>query len=350
MAPSRGHPYGLAALAAILACGGDPSAAPRGGPDTLRVALNDLGTGTYLGFTGGLYPNSSNAPPARHDSVGLARARAIVPLDGSGAPSPDGMIVLMSVGMSNTTQEFCSASATLPCDAWSFMGLAAADPAVRQATLVIVNGARGGQAASTWDQAADPNYDRVRDSVLTPQGLTEKQVQIVWVKQANPGPSTALPAPQADAYALETSLGGIVRALKTRYPNLQQVFLSSRTYGGYATTTLNPEPYAYESGFSVAWLIRAQIDQMAGGGTVIDARAGDLDYDGAGAWLAWGPYLWAHGTNARSDGLTWSRSDFVSDGTHPSQSGRQKVGTMLLAFFTTSSYTRCWFVTGGTCP
>jgi len=246
------------------------------------------------------------------------------------------------VGMSNTTQEFCSQNSALPCDAWTFMGQAAVDPNVNHSTLAIVNGAAGGQSATTWDSPTDSNYDRVRDTRLGPQGLSEAEVQVVWLKEANPNPTSSLPASTADAYALETSLGNIIRALKTRYPNLQMVFLSSRIYAGYATTTLNPEPYAYESGFSVKWLIQAQIDQMRNGGVVVDSLAGDLNYSNS-PWLSWGPYLWANGLMPRSDGLIWQQSDFESDGTHPSQSGEQKVGTMLLNFFASSPFTKCWF-------
>jgi hypothetical protein len=325
----------LAALALHL-----HGAAATHGPNVLP--LNDLGIGTYLGFQGGLYEGGSNAVPADHAVEGTTPAAAVQPLDTSGNPSATGKVVLLSVGMSNTTQEFCSQNSALPCDSWTFMGQAAVDPDVNHTTLAIVNGAAGGQAATTWDSPTDPNYDRVRDTRLIPQGLTEAQVQAVWLKVANPQPTSSLPAQTADAYALETSMGNIVRALKTRYPHLQLVFISSRIYAGWATSTLNPEPYAYESGFSVKWLIQAQIDQMRNGGVVVDSRAGDLNYSST-PWLSWGPYLWADGLIPRSDGLIWQTSDFESDGTHPAQSGEQKVGTMLLNFFASSPYSRCWF-------
>jgi lysophospholipase L1-like esterase len=60
--------------------------------------------------------------------------------------------------------------------------------------------------------------------------------------------------------------------------------------------------------------------------------------------LLWGPYLWADGVKPRKgDGLNWQRSDFVSDGTHPSDTGRQKVADQLLRFFKTDPFARTWF-------
>ena len=305
--------------------------------------INDLGAALYLGqFLGGLYPDGLNNPPPVHASEGLSRAQAIQPLDTGGNPSPTGKFVLMSIGMSNTTQEFCSAGSLLPCDSWTFMGQAGPDIRVNHSTLVIINGAMGGQAALSWDSSADANYDRVLAEHLTPNGLSEAQVQVVWVKQADIGPTISLPNLNADAYQLQTNLANIARAAKVRYPNLRIMFLSNRIYAGYATTQLNREPFAYESGFSVKWLIEAQITQMAGGS--IDPRTGDLDYNSVVPWLAWGPYLWADGLIPRSDGLIWECSDLQSDGTHPAMSGEEKVGSMLLDFMLTSPFSEPWFL------
>ena len=308
----------------------------------LAIPLNDLGNGMYLGFPGGLYENGTNVAPSDHLAAGLAHAARVRPLDANGNPSPNGKIVMISVGMSNTTQEFCAAGNPAPCNAWSFIGQAAADPAVNHSTLVLVNGASGGQDAKTWDSPSAANWDHVRVNDLEPLGLTEKQVQIAWIKQADAGPTASLPSPNADAWHLESELGKIVRALKVRYPNIRLAYVTSRIYAGYASTTLNPEPYAYESGFAVKWLVQAQIDQRRRG--AIDPKAGDLNDESAAPWIGWGPYPWADGMNARSDGLTWSRSDLVSDGTHPSQSGQQKVGAMLLAFFRSDPTARSWFL------
>jgi hypothetical protein len=259
---------------------------------------------------------------------------------------PNGRIVLLSIGMSNTTQEFC-AQGGIMCDAWTFAGQAATDPAVNHTTLVIANGAAGGQVAENWDDSTESNYQRIRDQILAPLGVSEAQVQIAWVKVARRQPTVSLPSANADAYVLEQLMGGIARALKARYPNLRQIFMSSRIYAGFATSTLNPEPYAYESGFAVKWLIEAQIRQQDGGPA--DARTGDLSLAVA-PWLAWGPYLWAgDASQSRADGFFWSRPEFQSDGTHPAQEGERKVGAMLLQFFKSSPFTTCWFLAGRSC-
>lgn len=344
----RFAPAGLLIL--VLGCG---STAPS---DTGEPPVNDLfpthplsdgSRWTYLGFAGGQYPDGS-AMPSAHRAAGLSRAQSIRPLDGNGQPSPSGKIVMVSIGMSNTTQEFCNPSQNGQCGSGTFVQQALADPDVQKASLVLVDGAAGGQTADTWDSPSDANYDRVRDTRLPLWGVTERQVQVAWVKVANAQPQSALPASSADAYNLQAQIGSIARALKVRYPNIKLMFLSNRTYGGYATTTLNPEPYAYESGFGVKWVIAGQIAQMSGG--AVDSRAGDLNYNTVAPWMAWGPDLWANGTVSRPDGLFWVRTDFRdTDGTHPSSTGVQKVGRLLLDFFKASSFSKCWFVTGGQC-
>ncbi|MBW3563633.1 MAG: hypothetical protein KY459_02805 [Acidobacteria bacterium] len=304
--------------------------------------LTDMGSQNYLGFPGGLYPGGRNEMPLDHAAAGMSFAREIVPRDTVGVPSSSGKIVLLSVGMSNTTQEFCSQGNPTRCEVWSFVGQALADPEVNRTSLVFANGAKGGQAAETWDSAGDRNYDRIRDTVLAPRGLSEAQVQVAWVKVANPRPTRSLPDGQADAYRLVTQIGDIARALRLRYPNLKIIYLSSRIYAGYATTMLNPEPYAYESAFAVKWAVEAQIEQMRNG-EVTNPRAGDLSWATAAPWMAWGPYLWADGQNPRSDGLVWEPGDFQSDGTHPAQSGEQKVGALLLRFLKSEPTARGWF-------
>jgi hypothetical protein len=291
-------------------------------------------------FRGGLYLGSSNLMPLNHAEDGLDFARDVEPLDLEGKPDPAGKFVLLSIGMSNTKSEF-----------EKFIELANANDDVDQTKLAIVNGARSGQDAMRWVLPDSDNYKIIKSS-LEDQGLSEAQVQIVWLKVANnlnSGGAVSLPSPDSDAFKLVKQLGAISRTLKFRYPNLRQLFVSSRIYAGFANVNLNPEPFAYESGFSVKWLLEAQIYQVDAGGAHPDygGLTGNLDYGmGVAPWISWGPYLWAGGDewNPRSDGLSWHPDDFTSDGTHPSSQGAEKVGMMLMDFFETSTHARCWFL------
>jgi hypothetical protein len=172
----------------------------------------------YLGFQGGLYPGGTNELPSVHAEEGYERALNIQPLDADGAPDPNGKIVVLSIGMSNTSQEFCGHREG--CFVNTFGGQANADPAVDTDHIFFANGARSGQSAEEWLALDSRNYTSIRTS-LRDAGMSELQVQVIWLKVVN-GQSASrpsLPDEQADAYLLLSRLGTIMRNMNTLYPN-----------------------------------------------------------------------------------------------------------------------------------
>jgi hypothetical protein len=301
------------------------------GEKTGLAPLSDMTAGDrYQGEDGGLYGQGRNEPPPDHATAARREGARIQPLDAAGQPSPEGKIVLLSIGMSNTAQEYRA-----------FMQLARTN-AGRNPQLVLVDGAAASMDVTLW--AED---QRLPQAGMTPwellarrlerAGVSPYQVQVVWLKQAKMGPASWGEFP-AHARKLADGLAVILRRAKERLPNLRVACLSSRTFAGHATLGLNPEPYAYESAFAVRWLIQEQIQ-------------GDpkLNFDPAKGpvvcpLLLWGPYLWTDGlTPRRSDGLVWTRADVAEDGTHPSQSGQDKVARLLWDFFTRNDLTKDWF-------
>jgi len=166
----------VVAVLVLAACsGGGPMSTPSSGScdgsNTTKVPMTALAPGCYLEYRGGLYPNGTNELSGAHLATGRAAAAQIVPLDVNGALSMDGKYILLSVGMSNTTQEFCNDAAQLrSCVPQTFMTQAATDAAVNHSTLVIVNGALSGRAAASWVSPSSAEYDRIRDTWLTPLG------------------------------------------------------------------------------------------------------------------------------------------------------------------------------------
>jgi len=285
----------------------------------------------YKGEDGGLYGGGRNEPPAELATAARKELARIAPLDAEGKPSPDGKVVLLSIGMSNTTQEYSE-----------FMRLAGRDP-LRNPKLVIVDGAAGGMDVLAW--AESKSFPRVGGTPwdnaanrLKESGVSPKQVQVVWLKQAKMGPAGWGEFP-AHARKLADGMATILQMAKARYPNLRVAYLSSRIYAGYASTQLNPEPYSYESAFSVRWLIQ---EQMKGDKKLNwDAAKGEVK----SPLLLWGPYLWADGVAGRkADKLIWNQDDLANDGTHPSpKSGTTKVAQLLLQFFQENPLASSWY-------
>lgn len=282
----------------------------------------------YKGEDGGLYGNGSNVPPDAQLRAANDAAAHVVPLDRTGKSDISGKIVLMSIGMSNTTMEFSA-----------FKRLADED-SQKSPQVIIVDAAQGGKDAAAWAKSSpeeNPVWQEA-DRRLNAAGVSPDQVQVVWIKQALMGPSRLGEYP-AHSKVLQDDLVTILDFAKVHYPNLRLAYFSSRTYAGYATTPLNPEPYAYESAFAVRGVIE---DQLKGEAKLNDDESkGDV----RAPVVLWGPYLWSDGVKGRElDDLIFKREDFGPDGTHPSASGRQKIAQLLLNFFKTDATCTGWFL------
>ena len=303
--------------------------------------LPDLGYQKYKGFAGGLYPDCANQPPPAHLAAGVDIAQnQITPLDASGnVDTNHGKIVLLSLGMSNTTHEWGVGDTVTDDKTRAFKYRADNDPS-KNPNVVIVDGAIGGEDAPEWTNANATTWTAVITQRLPQANATTNQVQAIWLKQALAGPLNNYGAFPLHAQALKDMLAIIVRNAKLHYPNLKLVYLSGRTRAYNNTpTSLNPEPFAFETSFADKWVIEDQINGR-----------NNLNFNPSNGpvvapWISWGPYIWADGLNPRSDGFIWECGDVrQNDFTHPSSNGVFKVATHLLAFFKTDPTTAPWFL------
>ena len=333
-----------------------------------------------------------------HDADGQAIAQTIQPLCHDGTttgcnPGETPKIVVVGIGMSHWTKELCHDQGPYwqpqPCDPWSFIYKFENHTGVNPSVLVV-DCALGGHPAQDWvsDDIIKGGmhyhlYTDCNNHLMNDLGVFPAQVQIVLLKQANtanrgidlvPIPDNGLPQGCAtnpvygtdpDACVLLNELGTITRFFKANeYANTRMMFVTSRSYGGYATG-LNPEPFAYETGFALKWLIGSQIRETLNG--TVNDTAGSLSYhindsSGTAPWIDWGTYQWAAGTmvpcqHCAIPGLTWRQDDYMNpqptcpageecdfeqDNIHPSSCGRDKASNMLMYNLCNSAYAAPW--------
>jgi hypothetical protein len=262
----------------------------------MPTPLNDL-AGDYAGFPGKLYNGTNLRPPAY-----TALAPTIIPIDGK--------VGLVSLGMSNCRMDW-----------FKFEDMQRTTGTPMNVTLI--NGAKGGELAHEW---ADPNHatwdwfaDAIQQSGVVPQ--------VCWMKCAELPEGMPGIWPE-DAIQIKEWFAQTLVNLKSKYPTIKSVYISTRTYGGYVGEgSKTHEPLAYENGFSAKWLVQDYIDGRG---------VPDL-------WLSWGPYLWADGLTPRNDGLIWERNDFIRDGLHPTVKGAIKVALRLRIGFANDPSSSGWW-------
>jgi len=223
----------------------------------------------------------------------------------------DGVIGVVCVGMSNASQE-CGVFLQQAQGAWA----AEISQAVR-----VVNCAVGGHAIERW---IDPAYDATLWDACIQQripnaGLRADQVRVLYHKAANQftttggSPLPPFPAPGSDYERFLANLSAFAARVAVKFPAVQAVYTSSRSYGGFANNPGRGEPLSYEEGHALNGWLRdhARVD---------------------GVWHGWGPYLWAPdcaGGVTNGSGTCYVRADYVEDGVHPSNQGRAKIAGLI---------------------
>lgn len=295
-----------------VGCGGlspvdsdDPVSARLGAAadSVAMIRMPDMGPGMeYKGQTGGLYGDGSNIPPPTHDVHGRASADSVQPIGGK--------VVVLCLGYSNVQREcsrFQAEESGVPLDRRNKKYAIEIGRGI-----VVVNGAQGNALADDWDQPTEEEYDVVRDQRLPP--YTEADVQVVWMelvlKIENRPPTVPLPDSAAQAWRIRDMCDSVIASIRTRYPNVRQVFLSQKIHGFYSDAV--PEPYSYETGYGI--------------------RACILDHAGE-PFVGWGPYLWDP---------AWGPEYFIDSIGHPSDLALGVIAALLHDFFETSPYAGWW--------
>ncbi len=216
--------------------------------DTTDIPLNDLGTGTFYGYTGGLYPGGANKSSGSH-GYDLNRAcKLMVPIDTFGNPSSDGKIVFISLGGSTGGHNMRNLKAKTE-------GNPLTNP-----NLLLLNCDNGKKTASLNSQMNpnDPYWNHVTQILTGGAHSSYRQVQIIYV-EADDSSKNNIVFPDR-AIKVKQDLQQCFRVYKQKFPNVKIVYLLARTRTFGNQELFNREPSPYYFGWACKWAIEDQIN------------------------------------------------------------------------------------------
>jgi hypothetical protein len=288
----------------------------------IPIPLNDLGAGTYLDSTGGLYPGGINAPFGTYASDLLTTSQGIVPIDTFGVPGITKVCKITFLSLGGST-----GGHNMKLLKTKTTGNPLTNPKLQ---LLSANNGTGDASMNSIINPNDIYWAHVTQ-IIAGGKSSYRQVQVIYLETDDSSRNISWPfRPNLIKTDLETGL----RNLKQKFPNLKVVYVLGRTRTFGAKALWNREPSPYYFGWGCKWAIE---DQMNG--------APGTEYKGGNAvapMLAWGFYQWADSLPRTTDGFYW-RSYETADGLHATADGQDTLATHFQNFLLTDQYASIWY-------
>lgn len=183
-------------------------------------------------------------------------------------------------------------------------------------------------------------------------GYEDNDLQVIWMYL---GSSTIKPDTfrniRYNYLDLTTKITSASMNLRSRFPNLKFIFISSQVYAGYvdvSNTSIDSTLLSTNDYYS-AWSIRQVVyDQYQGAGsygnTFFSKEQLKEKFWPLVAATRWAVDNWSDGNTTRKDGLEWLCEDFEADGWTLAPLGIEKAGKRLAHFFLTDTLTKQWML------
>src|SRR5436190_934754 len=286
--------------------------------DTANVPLNDLGAGTFMGYTGGLYPGGANTPSGQYATDLLEVSNSIVPLDKKGKPSDTGKVVFISLGASIGGRNMVALKAKTT------------NNPLTNPNLLLINCNQGSGFASLNSIMDPDNFYWFHVDAMVTRTSSYKQVQVVYLETDD---STRTRFPEKPL-VVKDHIDSCLRLFKNKFPNLKVVYVlaRSRTFGNLKYYNKEPGPYYF--GWACKWAVEDQINGVPG-----------TEYKGPNAvapMITWGFYEWADSLPRNTDGFFW-RSYMTSDGLHATTVYQDTLALRFQKFLLTDPYASIWY-------
>jgi len=285
------------------------------------VPINDLGKGTFNGFTGGLYPNGLNSPTGIYAADLYKICHHITPLDTFGNPSTNGKVLFVSLGWS-----------TCGNNMRALENKTTGNPLTNPKLLLVT--LNEGSGKGRLNDIANPNdqYWDVVASQIKKANTSFRQVQIIYLETED---STKLITFPGRPVLVKNELESCFRIFQQKFPNVKVVYLLARTTTfGSNEHIFNTEPCPYYFGWACKWAIQDQINGVAGTAYKGENKVSPI--------ITWGFYQWADSIPRTTDGFSWVESE-SSDGLHANSVGQDTLSGRFQQFLLSDKNAKGWY-------